>query len=131
MIEPLDGRTLDPTMPVLVYRNLGRDGGPWYSVVQRGRVVGYTRELVLERVRFVVRQAGRRRARAERSKNVHAFVHGHVTTESAPRAPGDAIRYSPYADLAGFATCDETPRIVTSARVARLGALGCTAWDPA
>jgi len=78
-MTPYKGRTLDPTRPVRVYRNLYSsygDGRRW-SIRQGPHVVGHADNLHLVDVRFVVSEKGRQRVLSERRKNVHAFVEGY------------------------------------------------------
>lgn len=82
-IEPYRRRALKLDQDVWVYRNLMR-AGAWYSIVQRGLVVGHTKEIALTDVRFVVREGGRRRVLTTGVKNVHAFVVGRVVPGCMP-----------------------------------------------
>lgn len=77
-IEPYRRRELKLDQDAWVYRNLMRTAGVWYSIVQRGLVVGHTKEIALTDVHFVVREGGRRRVLETGVKNVHAFVVGRV-----------------------------------------------------
>lgn len=95
-------RTLDLSKPVWVYRNVRRkrDAPPLYSIMQGGRVVGHCHSLMLQNVRFVVREGGRQRVLREQRKNVHAFVVGHIV-ESCFGADMNGtfpvhISYNPY-----------------------------------
>ncbi len=60
---------------VMVYRNLRKQ---CFSVMDRKtrRVVRHVDAITLRDVRFMVSQAGRRRAVREKQRNVHAFVCG-------------------------------------------------------
>lgn len=75
-VESYRKREVRSGEPTWVYRNLMRSDGPWYSLMQRGVVVGHAREVALISCTFRVRQAGRRRVIATGVKNVHAFVVG-------------------------------------------------------
>lgn len=77
---------------IRVYRNLNRN---CLSVTYRGKVVGYIDEIQLEGVRFVVSQAGRRRAVAERRRNVHARVEGTLAVWCS-RKPRKRCTYNPF-----------------------------------
>lgn len=67
-------------MKVEVYRNLHKK---CYSVrdCKTGRVILHKDVLMLENVKYVVRQAGRERVLKENRKNVHAFVRGKLIDE--------------------------------------------------
>lgn len=71
--ESFKGRKLDPRLAVRVYRNLNR-AGVWYSLMQKGRVIGHVRSIVLHTCHFKVNVEGARRAVVNGRKNVHAFV---------------------------------------------------------
>lgn len=94
IVESFRGRQIVIGAIAKVYRNISRPDGPWYSIVQRGRVVAHAREVVLADGRCVVREAGRQRVIATGVKNVHAFVVGTLTAEF-PRGPFAAARYNP------------------------------------
>lgn len=67
-------------MKVEVYWNLHKD---CFSVrdCKTGRVIKHAKELFLTDVKFVVRQAGRRKVLQEKRKNVHAFVRGNLVQD--------------------------------------------------
>lgn len=111
---------------VWVYRNLMRTDGPWYSLMQRGSVVGHTRSIALADARFVVRAGGRERARLERVKNVHAFVVGRLAPADCVIPNGTAtLRYNPFSERAGFT--NETGDVVAGASLVWLWQQGCCA----
>lgn len=98
-MKAFKGRKLDPAKEVWVYRNLNMKGGPWYSVMQDGKVIARTTHLMLEDARFVVREKGRQRVLIQRRKNVHAFVVGRIGDKwSAQPVLGPFLRgmYDPY-----------------------------------
>ena len=64
---------IDPQQPVRVYRNWKHD---CYSIMQDGLLRASAREVVLSDVRFVVRESGRQRMLARRTKTVHAYAVG-------------------------------------------------------
>jgi len=66
---------IDPTKKVRVYRNLHKD---CISVKQDGLVRCHATNVVLKDCKFIVSEAGQRRVRNEKKKNVHAFVEGYV-----------------------------------------------------
>ena len=45
----------------------------------------HTANVVLKDCKFIVSEAGQRRVREEKKKNVHAFVKGHVSTARSGR----------------------------------------------
>lgn len=77
-IESYKRRQIKPYEDVWVYRNLMRNDGVWYSLMQRGLVVGHATEVALVDVRFIVREGGRVRVVNTGVKNVHAFVVGRL-----------------------------------------------------
>lgn len=66
---------INPAKPVYVYRNLQRK---CLSVKQRGIVRCHAANVVLKNCHFVVWEAGQRKVREQKQKNVHAFIVGHV-----------------------------------------------------
>lgn len=92
-------RRVDARADVWVYRNLRRGDGTWYSLVQRGLVVGHCRSVIVRDARFVVRAAGRRRTLETGVKNVHAFVVGKLVPFKCVGSsdPSERVRYVPKA----------------------------------
>ena len=94
-IEILDH--IDPTKKVRVYRNLHKN---CLSVKQGGIVRCHAENVVLKDCKFIVSEAGQRRVRSEKKKNVHAFVEGFVV--SARRSDElldfgwSSVYYNPY-----------------------------------
>ena len=129
-LEPFRGRTVDPDRAVSVYRNLHNR---CYSVTQRGRVVAHARTLRLKDVTFLVREAGRQRVLAEKKKNVHAFVKGHLVsdtdTDTAQLDLTSRVSYNPY--KAPFFVCGDAR--VDRADAVSLNDSGCWArpWSGA
>lgn len=76
--EPYRDRSVSAREVSLVYRNLMRGDGVWWSISQRGLVVAHCRSVVIRGATFVVRAAGRDKVRRTGVKNVHAFVRGVV-----------------------------------------------------
>lgn len=74
-IDSYQGRRIDTSKPVEVYRNIRRAA---YSIRQEGRVVGHTSKIVLEDVTFVIHEAGRKKVIKTGQKNVHAWVKGRI-----------------------------------------------------
>lgn len=86
---------MDKNKRVYVYFNLHKKV---WSVRQSGKVIEHTKHIKLRDCRFLVSQAGRKKARLEKKKNVHAGVSGYVIN-SIPeyRIFSEAkITYSPY-----------------------------------
>ena len=85
---------IDLTRRVYVYFNLHKKV---WSVRQKGTPVEHTKHIMLEDVRFLVGQAGRKKVLKEKRKNVHAGVSGYIVLR-VPNVP-DAIHnvtYNPY-----------------------------------
>ena len=124
---PYLNRRVRPGVEVMVYRNLRRGGGVWYSVVQSGRVVAHCREVCLVDARFVVRTAGRDRARRTGVKNVHAFVVGiPVLGRRVARGAGMPVAYNPMT-MDGFCIRD-TQLILSGAERVLLGSAKGSPW---
>lgn len=95
-ILPFKSRTLDPALPLQVYRNLhDKDGSRRWSIRQNGLVVGHADELFLMCCDFHVSPAGRDRVRREKRKNVHAYADGFLSFDW-PGDPIGEITYDPY-----------------------------------
>lgn len=123
-ITPFKRRKIDASLPVYIYRNITRGDGVWYSVKQRGVVVGHCREITLSNVSFIVNKSGRNRTLRTRVKNVHAFVCGLIIGPSNRR---NLIRvsYNPY-KYKSFVTNDGLS--VHTATVAVLNSRGLRAF---
>ena len=72
-----------------------------FSVRHKGRVIDYTKAIMLEGVKFVVNKAGRARVLKEGRKNVHAFVRGMihepwVDDGSITNYKSTPVSYNPY-----------------------------------
>lgn len=91
-------------MKVFVYFNLHKK---CFSIKAlegqfKGLVIGHTNSVLLSDVTFKVSQAGRSRVLAEKRKNVHAGVVGHMADSDAHDVHsrymmmGAAITYNPY-----------------------------------
>ncbi len=93
---------IDKTRPVRVYRNLkhGRKSRPLYSVMQDGRVIRRTHQIMLKDAKFIVWEKSRQRVLKEGRKNVHAFVIGTVVDSAMGRTKAGRlnlkISYNPY-----------------------------------
>ena len=136
-IEPYRRRQVKYDEDAWVYRNLMRTSGVWYSIVQRGLVVGHTTEVAIDRPRFVVREGGRRRVLETGAKNVHAFVVGRIVPGYMPHLyapPGHYAvrgRYNPRrAPTFEYEGGQDDWYPVWSAAGAHLGAAGLTIFGP-
>ncbi|AXH46912.1 hypothetical protein I5G67_gp076 [Mycobacterium phage Aminay] len=78
---------------VEVYRC--RPRGDWSIRLPGGQVIGHADEVDLDEVEFRVQPAGRERARAEKRRNVHAYVVGRV---GAGAHAGRPVTYRPAVD---------------------------------
>ena len=105
-------------MKVFVYFNLRRK---LFSIKalegeSKGKVIGHSRQIVLENVTYKVSEAGRQRVIREKRKNVHAGVVGEVTHLLAPLLSAsvewgeckERVRYNPYKH-SNFITEDNQP----------------------
>ncbi|CAO4172493.1 hypothetical protein EEDFHM_02100 [Methylorubrum populi] len=99
------------------YRHIRR--GAW-SVRRSSRVVGHVPTLILADVRFVVRQAARRRIVRTMQREVCAHVQG-IPTDAARPLEARRVRFSPYAGPA-FTLEDGTP--IAAAALVFLGVDG-------
>lgn len=93
--EGFKGRKIDPSKPVMVYKNLHNGK---LSIRQGKHVVAHVDSILLTDVSFVVREAGRQRVISEGRKNVHAFVKGKVVaTNTGDHDTTDRrVSYNPY-----------------------------------
>lgn len=87
--KPVQGRLVE------VYRNL-HNGKLSVRDYKTKRVVGHADEVFLEEVQFVVSEAGRKRVRREKRKNVHAFVRGFECVVNRRRRWQNTVTYNPY-----------------------------------
>lgn len=88
-------------MRVYVHRNLNRN---CWSILQRGKLQGYRKNLTLKDVEFRVRPGGHKRALREGRRNVHAFAVGEVS-RGIPRGKPTGVCYNvlrgQFLDMAG------------------------------
>lgn len=83
-------------MQVRCHRNLNRD---CWSIVnpKTGRVIQHTKQVLMNNCRFIVRPGGNRRARAQKRRNVHAYVAGEIATRETWKAGKMwRVRYNPF-----------------------------------
>ncbi len=125
---------LRPGMKVRVYRNLNRRSlfGPVYSVMdcKTRLVIAHVTDIKLKEVKFVVSEAGKRRARKTGKRNVHAFIEGCIVT-SIPSRNGSFIRvgYRPFDSLGFREMTGETKAEVHSARWVSVNNCGVFAYE--
>lgn len=120
---------------VWVYRNLkhGRKVRPLYSVMRNGRVIARVHRILLGNVRFVVREAGRRKVLKEGRKNVHAFVVGNIAWRGCMGIDKNGrdlpvrVRYNPYASGQFWTETGGVDYSVQTAGAALLNEHGITA----
>lgn len=122
-MTPFKRRKLRTDEPVEIYRNLNKRG-VWFSVRQRGKVVGHVQNITLMAVTFVVNQTGRDRCLREGRKNVHAWVRGTVRDKRPQYSAPARVYYRPR-EAAYFHTADGPAR---NAWLAVIGKDGITAW---
>lgn len=98
---------------VMVYYNLHKHT---FSVTYKSRVIMHADFVKLGDVEFRVRKGGKEKVRAEKSKNVHAFVIGNLLDycqypcENMPSEPTDrVVTYNPYKYDSFVYKADETP----------------------
>jgi hypothetical protein len=88
-------------MKVFLYRNLHKEGF-CYSIKavdgpHKGKVLGYSRKVIVENAAYKVSEAGRQRVLRTKKKNVHAGVVGDlkiVGSDVIERIPGSLALYS-------------------------------------
>jgi len=61
-----------------------------------GKVIEHTDHVILKNVKFVVREAGRKKVLKEKQKNVHAYVVGEITPRVAQSDTESILSYNPY-----------------------------------
>jgi hypothetical protein len=96
-------RTCRRLTKVRVYRNLNKP--EFFSImamqgINKGKVIGYARSVLLENCELVVSEASRQRVLRDSRKNVHAYCQGFVcdASDTVQSLTGDecAITYNPY-----------------------------------
>jgi len=114
-------------LKVKLYRNLHKKGVV-YSVQHKGKVIGYTEDMVLKDVKFVVRKSGQDKVRASKRKNVHAFITGTMMTDKVFLTiaghcfeSADTAYYNPYT-CDTFVNSEKQP--IHSAEFVRVGSIG-------
>lgn len=88
-------KLIDPTRKIQVYKNLHKS---CFSVKQGGVVKFHTRQIMLNRVKFNVSEAGREKVRREKRKNVHATISGYINDQILDICTQYSyeIEYNPY-----------------------------------
>jgi hypothetical protein len=127
------GRQVDTSKKVRVFRNLSPQyrKETVYSVVQGGRTVAHTRDIVLEQPTFHVSEKGRQYVLANKRKIVHAYVSGYINNTKQIEPLGDIVKYNPYK----YSTfiCESTSGDVIAlagASLARLDNTGVSVSEP-
>jgi hypothetical protein len=104
-------------MKVRVYRNLNKSD--YYSIlamegVNKGKVVGYARSVLVKECQFKVSNASRLRACREKRRNVHAFCEAILVDafEHAQELTGKekAVTYNPFKSPTFYCRSDESPQ---------------------
>lgn len=85
-------------MKVFVYYNLHRKVWSVKALEgeHKGKVIAHRRDVVLQKPKPKVSEAGRQRVLRERRKNVHAGLVGEWFDQKILQAEGDLITYNPY-----------------------------------
>ena len=114
---------------VKVYRNLHSRAGTLYSVMNsKGRVIGHVESILLENVKFHVREGGRQRVLRDKRKNVHAFVIGDIagcaSISGEEYQLAKPVKYNPYAGESF--TCQDLK--VSGAKFAAVNGYGVSAY---
>lgn len=123
-MTPYKNRKIDYAKPVYVYRNLGHQTKHLYSIRQFGLVVAHADRFVVEDADFIINQAGAKRVRKEKRKNVHAYVYGYLRQPVEP----ERILYNPYTGK-GFVS-QETGKTLKGAPVVHFNEMGLWAYSP-
>lgn len=74
-MKPYKNRQIDLTKPVLVYRNLHKNG---FSIKQNSLVVAHADKILLKNCTFHVNKRGRQKVLITKQKNVHAYIKGFI-----------------------------------------------------
>lgn len=100
-MKPFKNRKIDRSKPVRVYRNLNRKD-VWYSIAQKvkGRwlVFGHSQFIILKYVTPKVSKAGSDRVKADKERNVHAYLEGLLIKKYQTKISDrfTQIYYNPY-----------------------------------
>lgn len=112
---------------VEVYRNVSMPDGVWYSIRQRGVVIGHARCVELLDATFLVMPSGRARALKQKRKNVHAWIRGELISSDKPDGAAYDTRVSYRLD-GPDKFVDESGGVVRNARLVTIGQKGVVAW---
>jgi hypothetical protein len=106
---------------VRVYKNLHKN---CYSVksVKTGLVVAHVDEIVLQNVKYLVYESGRKRVLESKQKNVHAFVEGYIIKSVIDLNKPSKVCYNPYKK--GFFFYCSNGRKITSSKYAKINRNG-------
>jgi len=85
-------------MKVAVYFNLHKKTFSIKALEgdNKGKVIGYSDDVVVDNAVFKVSEAGRNRVLQEKRKNVHAYVIGELKSIIEAAICGEKITYNPY-----------------------------------
>jgi len=107
LINSFKNRTIDYTKKVYVYRNLNcKSNDVIYSIMQDGLVVGHSSHFAMYKCEFIVRPAGKNKARQTKKRNVHAFIKGYLDYNISLGGSSYKLKYNPFLEL-GFTLCNE------------------------
>ena len=101
VIIPYKDRKIDFSKEVKVYRNLSKNGVLGFSILQNGKVVGHTNQLMLRDCVFLVNQTARKKIVQTKRKVVHAFIKGKITHSGMGTHAGEKsklpaiVKYNP------------------------------------
>lgn len=87
-----DISSIKPNQKCKVYFNLHKQ---CLSIQQNGIVVAHVEEISLTNVSFLVNKKGREKVVRTKSKFVHAFVSGYISTEEKEEFES-IVKYNPY-----------------------------------
>lgn len=105
---PFKGRTLDPALPVRVFRNRTGRGQTW-SIVQSGLVVAHADMFGLRDARMVVHEKSRQRFLRTGKNNAHAYIEGTYDDSYAVDDGWSRVTYLPRGEAGKFLRSGGTP----------------------
>jgi hypothetical protein len=97
------------------YRNL--NAGDWFSVKQRGKVIGYVNCAKVTDGTFHVLESGRQRCIKKKQRNVHAYVISQKQPQDIKHYPRDSelveVKYNPF-QMGNFFRKDNGQPVLTA-----------------